>query len=228
MLAYCQHIVTHEFGPQLLPNAKAFRTGSFIDDGQRVLHYQRATTNSSDHALWLGPEKVVVTVRKLLWDMEGYSHYQGTKNDFPGLFGSLTIIYLIDAGHVASLQCVKESPALPVRLQHHWDAFCWYVRRAWRKRKVVTVVNATSLNDPIENLWIRRPSEEEPAEQENTVDSLRRRAIANVSPDFMQPGPVCPVHFVTWEECRAHVGEGQYAIDVGNGWLPQTYSIYSI
>lgn len=211
------------FGRQLLPNIKALRTWEQDDDGHRTVHFIR---RSERFFPWRDRvRELVFVVRKMTWRMEGPRGGDGLTNRLKDMvaLNAVTFIYLLEEDYLTGAYC--DTKARAHLLSSHERAFCKTVNAAWSKRMAVTVVNASSLNEVDDDIDIfGQPSDGPRIANASAVDSLRKRVIAAVSPDYTQPGPVCPVHFVTLDEYRAHVGDEQYTIDTGKGWLPQTYS----
>lgn len=126
----------------------------------------------------------------------------------PDDFGALVLIYLLDAGD-----------GDPGPWTKHWLAFSEVVLAAWRQKTSVTVVNAAILNElQGGRQLLRRSYLDGPAEDESAEDVLRRWAFEAVRSNE-RPGPVCPVHFITLEEYRAHVGEWEFVLDTETVWV---------
>lgn len=162
----------------------------------------------------LSVSRVVFSIYVIGWHMVDYT------TALPESWDSLTIIYLPDVDVTVDVDDYRDW--YPVQ---HWNEFQCVVRLARGKGKRVTVVNANSVTPLLDRIPIRTTSYAcDPPVGETIEDRLRELAISAVDGmDNVPPGPVCPVHFITLEQYRDHVGEAEFAIDTTPTWTPKFY-----
>lgn len=201
---------------EVLANIKIVLLNDDTWGGLRVLHFKNPSTTDPLCAcpLWMRTQdisRVVFSIRCLSWGLGEYV------SELPESWDSLVIIfwgamYVPDA--VDRDQCFAD----------HWSNFCEIVRTAWLRGKTVTVVNAVDLGNLLEDFWLLSLRLDDPHRSldDKPEDCIRRMAIRAVCGDIndhsnhsLQPGPVCPVHFVNLTEYRAQLAEVEYTIDTG-------------
>lgn len=208
--------VEPDIDPLALTNIKCVRTW----DSYRTVRFAWHITTPSIPVrtrcgclLWQDASRTVYTI----YDANSALGWMTDMGDHaPEQFGSLAVIYKLRADlETSEIRCRE-------RVEAHSTAFHQIIKNAWLKGKVTTVVNAASLDALRGNLSIldRRPNGPH-ALGESAESILRRRATRAVMEGDIPPGPVSPVHFVTLEEYRAHVGEWEFALDTQKGWIPQ-------
>lgn len=207
--ALLDYLTVRSFDLQDLTNIKYFRSRYDERDGMRVLHVKsssmaHSTASSYSWLRSLDMTRIVFVIRDVRWDV---SRRIDVYDEFPEHFDSLVFTYL------PGPECT-DIVYRPDWYSSHWNALRDIIARTWERGKAVTIVNVDSLKDYEQ--WMLPPT------WGRTVEDMLRRwgygALDLYGPSI-PPGPVCPVHFVTLEDYRAHVGEYEFAIDTEPGWI---------
>lgn len=208
--------------PRLFSNLKVYRIKNCDSEGLRVMYIKTPSTPRFGCICrrwlqWEDVSRVVFTIRHVDWSLEELLSEQ---ESLPERFDSITIIYL-------PMTDVEYGSAWEEAYKAHWHLFRRIVDMAWNKGKVITIVNASSLDtlehDPLhaDVCFLGRHAKED----EVPEDALRGMAMAALAAEVLPidtPGPISPVQFVSLEEYRAHVGEADFATDTEMSWIPKT------
>lgn len=198
-------------------NVKCVRSWNSTADVQCVLHIgtppmptRVGCKRYGGYLRWPNVSRVVFTIRNADSDMDEWMDPDAYP---PKHIDSFVLIYLPEA----DIEMEKAERRKQARA--HSQAYHNIVKKAWNEGKTVTVVNAASLDTAVQNnlsFLDHAANGPHTKGESNAIDILRRRAIRAVITGNKPPEPICPVHFVTLEEYRAHVGEFEYVVDIEN------------
>lgn len=217
---HCQDSLSAE--TLALANLKCVRTWDYYRVAQCVCHFRSPTMPTTmpygccgEALRWPEASRITFTFSDSNKDLH---HWINLRSYAPQRFDSMALIYQLEQGRATDK---SDRERRVERVNAHTYAFLTIVGKAWANKKTLTVVNAASLDDLPESVSILDISPPGPhMEKESAADFLRKKALRALT-SLALPGPVCPVHFVTLEQYRAHVGEFEFAVDTEKGWIPR-------